>query len=96
MINRDTIIKLANLSRIEISEDEIVKIEKDLGAILEYVSELKSAPERENVAEGTHINILREDAEPHIAGLYTDDILNLAPKTKDGYVVVKQVMGGKK
>lgn len=87
---------LARLSRIEINDSEKAKIASDLGAILNYVSQLKEAPVGEIKSEDDHINIMREDCEPHVSSLFTEKILDRAPKKKDGYVVVKQVMEEKK
>ena len=96
MIDRATIDKLAMLSRIELSEEEKVKIAKDLESILGYVSELSSAPVQEFDTElGPHINIFREDDGIIEPGFYTDKILANAPRTENGYLVVKQIIGEK-
>jgi hypothetical protein len=39
---------------------------------------------------------MRDDANPHESGLYTDDLLKAAPAVKDAHVVVKQVISRKK
>lgn len=96
MIDKKTIENLANLCRIEISEEEKEKITSDLGSILEYVSELKTAPIEETSDRDTHINILRDDDEPHDPGVYTEKIMDCVPNKKEGYVVVKQIMAEKK
>ncbi len=44
MISLEEIKKLALLARIEIDADEAKELQKDLGAILDYVSKLKEAP----------------------------------------------------
>ena len=44
MISAEEIKKLALLARIEIEADEAKELQKDLGAILDYVSKLKEAP----------------------------------------------------
>ncbi|MEK7066270.1 MAG: Asp-tRNA(Asn)/Glu-tRNA(Gln) amidotransferase subunit GatC [Patescibacteria group bacterium] len=98
MIDRATIDKLAMLSRIELSEEEKVKIAKDLESILGYVAELKNAPRYEmKEGEDTHINIFREDEE--VAGFgsgeFTNDILDEAPRRDGDFLLVKQVMGEK-
>ncbi|MBI5140082.1 MAG: aspartyl/glutamyl-tRNA amidotransferase subunit C [Candidatus Vogelbacteria bacterium] len=98
MINRETIDKLAALSRIELSEGEKTKIAKELESVLGYVSELKNAPKYEvNEDEASHINIFREDLtvsgfEP---GNFTDKIMAEAPRSDGKFVLVKQVLGEK-
>ena len=98
MIDRATIDKLASLSRIELSEEEKVKIAKDLESILSYVAELKNAPKYEaKEGEEIHINIFREDEEmPGFgAGEFTEAILDEAPRRDGDFLLVKQVMGEK-
>ena len=96
MIDAGTIKRLAELARIELSPEESAKIQKDVGSILDYVSELKNAPIGDVVNDKEHINIFREDTNPHESGDYTDKILAEAPKQDDGYFVVKQIMEEKK
>ncbi|MEI6296371.1 MAG: Asp-tRNA(Asn)/Glu-tRNA(Gln) amidotransferase subunit GatC [bacterium] len=96
MITIKEIEKLAELGRIELTEEEKTKMQTDLGSILDYVSQLKDAPVVEYAGDKKHINVFREDIEAHDSGEYTDAILKNAPKIKDGYVVVKQVMGEKR
>ena len=69
---------------------------KDMGSILQYVSELKNAPTKEILPAKEHINVMREDENPHNSGEFTEKILGEAPKSKDGYFVVKQIMEEKK
>jgi aspartyl-tRNA(Asn)/glutamyl-tRNA(Gln) amidotransferase subunit C len=96
MIDKETIKKLANLARIELSPDESSKIEKDLGSILDYVSELKNAPTGDIINDKEHINIFRDDEKHHESGEYSESLLNESPKKNDGYFVVKQIMEEKK
>lgn len=96
MIDKKTIDELSNLARIEIPEEEKDGLTKDIGSILDYVSKLKEVSTEELSADKEHINVFREDAEPHESGIYTEDILEEAPLSKDGYFVVKQVIREKK
>ena len=66
--------KLALLARINLSEKEKEKFQKEFGAILDYVSELKKAEvgeiSDEEIATAKGIkNIAREDKEPHKAAI---------------------------
>ncbi len=98
MITREEVVKLANLSRLKLSEEEIAKMQSDMTAILAYVDKLKEA---KGVDHGpvmsANRNVLREDIDPHEGGIYTDKLIALAPKreaNKDGkYVKVKKVLG---
>ncbi len=62
MISGEEIKNLASLARIEVSEQETEKLQRDLGAILDYVGALKSSA-GETVGEdlGENYNNLRED-----------------------------------
>lgn len=96
MIDRETVEKLAKLTRVEISEGEKDSMVADLESILGYVSELSNA-EGLN-ADGVlyeNRNRFREDEGGGEPGIYTDKILADAPRTEDGYILVKQVIGEK-
>ncbi len=61
MISLEEVKKLALLARIEIDKKEAEELQKDLGAILDYVSKLKKAPPREIEISATLNNVFRED-----------------------------------
>lgn len=93
MISREDVVKLAELSRVAVSETELAVLQKDLESILGYVSEIQSvsedAPER---TAGELRNVMRDDANPHESGTYTKDMLAAAPRTDGDYLSVKQVL----
>lgn len=94
-ITKKDVEHIAHLARIELTEAEKQKFEKDLSAILEFVEKLNEV-DTENVEPmvgGTSLeNITREDKqidvslEGHQAGL-----LNQVPERKEGWVKVKAV-----
>ncbi|HEY0907946.1 MAG TPA: Asp-tRNA(Asn)/Glu-tRNA(Gln) amidotransferase subunit GatC [Candidatus Paceibacterota bacterium] len=95
MITREEIIKLATLSRLKLSEDEITHMQKDMGAILAYVDKLKSAPIAENgPIMSVNKNVMREDANPHAGGAFTKKLIDLAPKKEGTLFKVKKILGG--
>jgi aspartyl-tRNA(Asn)/glutamyl-tRNA(Gln) amidotransferase subunit C len=95
MITREEIIKLATLSRLQLSEEEITHMQKDMGSILAYVDKLKSATGIETgPVMSVNKNVLREDANAHVGGLYTKKIIALAPKKEGDYFKVKKILGG--
>lgn len=95
MIHREEIIKLANLSRLKLSDEEITHMQKDMGSILAYVDKLKSATGIESgPVMSVNKNILREDTHAHVGGQYTKKIIALAPKKEGDYVKVKKILGG--
>ncbi len=93
-MNREDIVRLATLARIELTDEEIDAFLHDITSILSYVGEIKEitgdAPE-EKVA-GAVYNVFRKDDTPHEPGLYTDDLLALAPERDGAYVKVKKIL----
>ena len=86
---------LAALARMEVGEAELEKLEQELPAILAFVETIQAASAGSSgepkKASGPR-NVMREDGEPHESGIYTEKLLAQAPATKDGRLVVKQVI----
>ena len=87
---------LADLARIEMPEDELKKLKKELPEILAFVETIQGADVSEIERNPALRNVMREDGEPHESGIYTEKILAQAPAQKDGRLVVKQVISRKK
>ncbi len=87
--------RLANLARIELTESERDQFALEVSSILGYISEIKGitgdAPEEKVV--GAVFNVVREDGEPHASGMYTDDLLRVAPDHEGAYIKVKKILG---
>ena len=83
---------LSELARITIAPSEKPKMLADLQSILGYVSEINSV--EGNIARGeeTVFNVIREDVVTNETGSNTDAILADAPKVKNGFVEVEQVL----
>jgi len=99
MISREDIVKLANLSRLKLSEEEILRMQGEMTAILTYVDKLKTVTGSESgPVMSVNRNVLRPDENPHEGGVFTDDLISLAPRseiTEDGkYIKVKKILGG--
>ena len=93
MIKREDIEKLAELSRIEVTGDEVDKFSRDIESILEYVSELTEiVTEEPDKCAGVLRNVMRSDGEPHESGLFTDAILSAAPEREKNYFKVKKIL----
>lgn len=83
---------LSTLSRITISPEEKPKMLKDMQAILGYISEINEVEGIASSPDITHINVVREDVVTNPSGEKTGALLEEAPKTKNGYVEVMQVL----
>lgn len=86
---------IAQLARIELTEAEKQKFEKDLSVILEFVEKLNEV-DTENVVPitgGTSLeNITREDKQIDVSlEGHQASLLNQAPERKEGWVKVKSI-----
>lgn len=91
-ISKEDIKHVAELARLEISEKEIPKFTQELGAILDYVSELGQAPTKdvEPISQISNLeNITRDDK--ITKSLPREDLLENAPDQKDGFIKVKKI-----
>lgn len=83
---------LSALARINIVPEEKEKMLLDMQAILGYVSEINEVEGEQKRGEEDAYNVVREDIVTHETASNTDAILANAPKVKDGYVEVEQVL----
>ncbi|MCX6756730.1 MAG: Asp-tRNA(Asn)/Glu-tRNA(Gln) amidotransferase subunit GatC [Candidatus Nomurabacteria bacterium] len=83
---------LSNLARITIAPEEKQKMLVDLQSILGYVSEINSVEGAILRGEEDVFNVVREDIITRETGSNTDAILANAPKVKNGFVEVEQVL----
>ena len=93
-MNKDDIIKLAELSRLEINDTEAESYRKDFEGILGYVDAISSVTVegKDQYATNLTTNMMREDDEMYTPGSFSEDILHEAPSTEDGYFKVKKVL----
>ncbi len=93
MISRVEIEKLADLSRLKLSDEETAEMQSEMNSILAYVDKLKSAGGGEaKPASSANKNVLREDENPHQSGVYTERLLAAAPKSQNGFIKVKKIL----
>ena len=95
-VSKDDVQKLAELSRIELSDEEITKLQGELDSIVEYIDVITKVELPDGVSPSPHLeleNVMREDGEPHEPGIYTEKMLGQAPKRKDDFLEVKKILG---
>ncbi len=85
MIDRDAVLHVARLARLELTEDEVARMTADLGRVLDHIATI-SELDLENVAPTSHVvevaNALRADvAQPCLPH---DVALAQAPAVADG------------
>ena|SRR3989338_8217625 len=94
MIRIEDVEKLARLSRIALTADEKESLRKDMDSILDYVAQVQTVS-AELVLEkkaGMLRNVMREDANPHESGIFTEALLRAAPQREGNYIRVKKIL----
>ncbi len=88
---------LAKLSRIAITDEKAEHFAEEITSILGYVSEIEEITGSGALQKkvGRLYNVMREDEHPHEPGVYTEDLLNLAPERDGQYVKVKKILADK-
>jgi aspartyl-tRNA(Asn)/glutamyl-tRNA(Gln) amidotransferase subunit C len=85
---------VANLAKLELSEEEKKRFKKELNNIIRYVDQLNEL-NTENVPITSQViflqNVLREDEV--LPSLSPDEALANAPEKKDGFFKVPRVIG---
>lgn len=94
MIELKDIEKLAELSRIRVSDAEKEIFLRDIESILGYVAQIKKVAGNEQVSlsELESKNVFREDANSHISGQFTEVLLKCVPEKENGYIKVKKIL----
>lgn len=94
-MDKEKVLNLAKLARIDISEAEANDLSREFGAILNYVGEVKEAnlgSQAKATESQTLQNVFREDGEPHESGIYTEDLLAEAPEREGSFFKVKKIL----
>jgi aspartyl-tRNA(Asn)/glutamyl-tRNA(Gln) amidotransferase subunit C len=94
-LSRQDILKLAQLSRLELSEDEISQFETEIKAILEYV-ELLQTVNLEGVEPTYQVTGLKDVTRPDELidyGYSLPDLMKNAPATEKDHFKVKRMVG---
>ena len=97
-MDKDKVLALAKLARIEISDTEAESLSKEFDAILGYVGEIKKIADPSQPSpklgegKGGVYNIMREDENPHESGIHTEKILKEAPDREGDYIKVKKIL----
>ena len=94
VISKGDVLHIAKLARLELTEAEVEKLQKELSSILDYFALLQEVPSLVNVAEGIHAGIeaTRPDLARDTNEGFAKALLAAAPNTKDGYIKVKQIL----
>lgn len=95
MLSSKEVQHIAKLTRIGLNDAEILRFQKDLGSILEYVDILREV-ETSSVNPIIHAsrlqNVARQDIAKAKGAQESKRLLEMAPATKDGYLKVKSIL----
>ncbi len=95
MISADDVKKLAGLARLALTSEEIETLRGEIGAIVEYIDVIQQVQLPEVPASTPYLeeeNVLRDDVNPHEAGIYTDDIVKQFPHREGNYLKVRKIL----
>ena len=92
MISKEEVEHIAKLARLELSEKEIGKMQKDLSEILDYFNLLKKAPKPEKAekTEGDVSAARKDEILPKDSNI-AQKLVAAAPDKKDDYIKVKNI-----
>lgn len=93
-ISRDDVLKLAQLSSLQLAEDEVDGLRTDIERILAYVEQLDEL-DTEGVEPALQVtgltNVMRED-KVEDSSVTRESLLELAPEQLDDHIKVKKVL----
>ena len=93
-VDKSTVVRIAQLARIRISEDDLGALAEELSKIVGWVEQLDEV-DTEGVtpmASTTEGTVLRQRDDVVSDGDCRDEVLSNAPETKNGYFVVPKVI----
>jgi len=93
-LSREDVLKLAALSKLKLSDEEVVRLQAELGEILDYVNLLDKvdATGQDPTYQVSGLkNVYRKD-EVKDYGYQAEELLKNAPAIQDGQFKVKRVL----
>lgn len=93
MISKEEVLRIAKLARLELSEKEVEKMQKDLSAILDYFNLLKKAPKLVKAKKlAGNLKSTRKDEIISQNREVVEKLIASAPDKKEGYIKVKTIL----
>jgi len=93
-LSREEVLKLAALSRLRLTDDEVEKLRSELSSIIDYVKQLDSVDTKslEPTYQVTGLkNVMRQDT-IHDYGYQPAELLKNAPAFENGQFKVKRIL----
>jgi aspartyl-tRNA(Asn)/glutamyl-tRNA(Gln) amidotransferase subunit C len=94
MIDREQVLRVAELARLRVSEVEVEKFTVQVGSILEFVEQLKSI-DTSAIEPTCFVEPLLDPTRPDVEkpSLPRDELLQNGPKVKNGFFAIPKVIG---
>ena len=96
MISKEEIQNLAELARLQLSEEETISLQKDISNILDYVGQISSVSGDSGMGEkGVTRNIMRNDTPRAAEDTFSntrEQLLEALPKREGDYNVVRKII----
>ncbi len=94
-IDRDTILKVSKLARLELKDEEIAEFSGQLSDILSYVEKINEL-DTDTVKPSDHIvdlkNVFRDDETG--PSIKPEEIEKMAPQFEGGHIIVPKIIEG--
>lgn len=94
-LTRDDVLKLAQLARLDLTDDEVEEFTSELTEILQYVEQLGAVDVTglKPTHQITGLSNVTRDDEIRDYGYDPKELLNNVPEVKDGMLKVKRMIG---
>lgn len=95
MLNREQVIHIANLARLDLTEQEIEKMQRDLAGILDYIDQLNKVDVLGVDLSKTEFvlqNVLRDDTPISQSPEIVEKMLAQAPTREANHIKVKEIL----
>jgi aspartyl-tRNA(Asn)/glutamyl-tRNA(Gln) amidotransferase subunit C len=92
MIIKDEIKKLADLARIDVSDEEVEGLTSQIDSILDYVGQIQNSTGDAKAEVPKLRNVMRDDVVTNNTDEYTEKLLNNAPSREGRYLKVKKIL----
>lgn len=83
---------LAKLSRLALSDEEMVRMQSDITSILGYIDQIGKADVSDMTATHDAVNQVREDVVTAKDPSIRDRIMDQAPHAQDDFIQVQQII----
>lgn len=95
MISKEEVQKLAELSRLQVSAEEVERLQKDISSVLDYVAQVSKVESAAAQEVPLNHNVLREDT-PYGEGSLMlgkrEALLKAFPEREGDYNVVRKII----